>query len=106
MSKPKSSFWGNEAVIRYFNALCDKSERPAVHWKKFRKLDKKNIFDKFTIGHLSLIRRQLTLKENGLCIVCGKKPPVRSDVCNDCLANRYQYFQNHLKKEKDNALAV
>jgi len=99
MSKRKSNFWGNEKVIAYFEALCNKSEKPAVHWPKFRQLDRKNIFSKFTIGHLSLIRRQILLKKQGLCIVCGKSPAIKSDACQKCLDMRYNYFKNHINKK-------
>ena len=92
----------NQKVKIYFMDLCKKSPKTTVDWKKFRELDKKDIFGEFTNDQLSLRFRKMRLIEQGLCWYCGNVPPTKKNgLCDDCNVKINECQNSYLKQRKE-----
>lgn len=81
-------FMSRNSVQKYFMALCKRSSKTTIDWDKFRKLDKKGIFEPYSNSYLSLMKYRNKMKEKGLCVRCGKNPPKSKELCEECLQKK------------------
>ena len=99
----KVPFWSNTKVQKLFKLLCERSEKRCVDWKKFRLLDKKGIFSKYTDVHLSVEKMYMNRFDQGLCIKCGvaphKEDSARCEKCNVIVRNASKKYYKDIKKE-------
>lgn len=86
--------WKDPNVLSVFDKLCHKAQRPSVDWKKFRSLDRRGIFKKYSDIELSARFRKFRLIKEGLCWQCGKEPPLKKGSLG---ANCYKMMRERNK---------
>ena len=101
-----TQIWKSEKAKEYFMKLFSKAEKTTVDWEKFRKFDKKGIFENIPNNKLSMKFRTLHLKQNGLCWYCGKEKGKESNGlcldCNELVKDTQKQYIDRLKEEKEN----